>query len=717
MALNGTTTWSGNTAKATTAPSRWPAPLTLNNAGSFSDANTFDSTITGGTFNNSGTFNKQSNTTTTISTVFNNTGTVNVNAGTMLMQAGAPAPAPSTSRLAAMLEFRNGTHTLNNVTTSGAGTLQISTDNVGADAFVTINGGTLNSAFLLSGSTMNGTDQIFQGPSTWTGGTITGTAAAEHHVRSTLTISGPNSKTLSGGRSVNAGNTTWSGNTGNGNNAIAISGAGAFNNTGTFTDANTFDSAINAGGGGGIFNNSGTFNKQSNTTTSIGTVFNSTGTVNVNAGTMLLNGGGTNSGVFNIANGAKLEYRNGSHTLNNVTTSGAGTFEISTENVGADAIVAVNGGTHTTAFVLSGSILTGTDHTFQGLATWSGGTITGAATASTTFANDLTISGPNSKTLSGGRSVNAGNTTWSGNTGNNNNSINISGASVFKSSGTFTDANTFDSAINVGNGGGAFNNNGIFNKQSNTTTSVNTQFNSTGTVNVNAGTMLMNGGGTSTGVFNIANGAKLEFRNGNHTLNNVTTSGAGTFEIRRKTSARTPSSPSTAARTRPRSSSAAAPWREPMPPSQGLATWTGGAIAGAASHHLQQRRRDLRPEPQDASGRPHRQPERHDNVERQYRGQQQRDPVLERSHDQQQRHIQRRQRVRFVHRTQRRRPAQLQQHRDLQQAVQHRHDRRPWRRLQQFGDAQPERRHDAVLQRHAGSDGHGAGGERRHVPA
>ena len=252
----------------------------------------------------------------------------------------------------------------------------------------------------------------------------------------------------------------------------------------------------------------------------------------MNAGTLLMNGGGTDSGTFNIANGAKLEFRNGSHTLNNVTISGVGTFQISTDNVGADAIVTLNGGTLTSAFVLSGSILTGTSHTFQGVATWSGGTITGAATASTTFANALTISGPNSKTLSGGRIVNAGDTTWTGNTANGNNSINISGASVFNSSGTFTDANTFDSAINVGNGGGTFVNNGTFNKQSNTTTAVGTQFSNAGTVNVNAGLMLMNGGGTSNaGVFNIANGAKLEFRNGNYTLNNVTTSGAGILQI------------------------------------------------------------------------------------------------------------------------------------------------------------------------------------------
>ena len=191
----------------------------------------------------------------------------------------------------------------------------------------------------MSGSILTGTDHTFQGVATWTGGTITGAATASTTFANTLTISGPNGKTLSGGRDINAGDTTWSGNTAANNNAIAIATASAFNSNGTFTDANTFDSAINVGGGGGIFNNNGTFNKQSDTTTSVGAVFNSTGTVNVNAGTMLMAGGGTDSGTFNIADGATLEFRNGSHTLNNVTTSGAGLLQISTDNVGADAIV------------------------------------------------------------------------------------------------------------------------------------------------------------------------------------------------------------------------------------------------------------------------------------------------------------------------------------------------------------------------------------------
>ena len=442
----------------------------------------------------------------------------------------------------AKLEFRNGDHTLNNVTTSGAGLLQISTENVGADASVVLNGGTHTTEVLLSGSSLSGTDHTFQGAATWTGGSIGGAAVTTFG--STLGISGPGSKAI-GVRTVSAGTTTWSGNTGNNNNAIGISGAGIFNNTGTFTDTNTFDSTVNRGNGGGTFNNVGTLNKQSNTTTAVNTVFNNTGIVNVNAGTFLPGGGGTSTGVFNIADGAKLEFRNGAHTLNNVTTSGAGLLQISTENVGADASVVLNGGTHTTEVLLSGSSLSGTDHTFQGAATWTGGAIGGAG--ATTFANDVSISGPNVKAIFSGRTVNFnGTVNWTGNTADNNSAIRFSGTSTLNNIGVFNDANPFDSFIEHSVvGPNNFNNAGTYNKQSDTVTTVDLGmvYRNTGTTNVNAGTMRVVAGFTNQGKVSVAAGAVFHVAaatfgnegtlqgNGTYQTNSVTTvlNNAGTL--------------------------------------------------------------------------------------------------------------------------------------------------------------------------------------------
>src|SRR5678815_5470742 len=116
---------------------------------------------------------------------------------------------------------------------------------------------------------------------------------------------------------------TWTGNTGANNNAIQFHNGGTINNTGTFNDNNTFASFIEHNTGGPHnFNNIGTYNKTANTITTVdfGVAFNNTGTVNIDAGTLRPSGGGTSTGVFNIAAGAMLQFIDGPSTLNNATT-------------------------------------------------------------------------------------------------------------------------------------------------------------------------------------------------------------------------------------------------------------------------------------------------------------------------------------------------------------------------------------------------------------
>jgi hypothetical protein len=511
----GNTTWGGNTGNGNNAITFANSSI-FNNTGSFTDANAFASTMSGaGSFNNAGVFTKQSNTVTTLASVFNNTGTVEVAAGTLLMGGGGTSTGTFNIANGATLEYRNGSHTLNNVTTSGAGTFAVTTDNVGADAVVTLNGGTHTSAFLLGGSTLTGTDQVFQGRATWTGGALSG--AASTTFTNDVTISGANTKTIVGGRVVNLeATTTWSGNTGNNNNAIRFWNGATVNNHGTFNDNNPFDSFIEHNvGGPHNFNNIGTYNKLANTVTTVdgGVAFNNAGTVNLNAGIFRPSGGGTSTGVFNIGAGATLDFVDGTSTLDHATTQGAGTFRISTNNVGADAVVFVNGGTHTTPFVLSGSTLAGSDHTFEGVATWTGGAISGAA--STTFDNAVTISGANTKVVFGGRVVNLnGTTTWSGNTAANNNAIQFWNGGTINNNAVFNDANAFASFIehNVG-GPHAFNNNGTYNKLANTLTTVDlgVVFNNAGTVNLDAGTMrFVSGTQGPGGTFRVAAGATYQ---------------------------------------------------------------------------------------------------------------------------------------------------------------------------------------------------------------
>ncbi len=124
--------------------------------------------------------------------------------------------------------------------------------------------------------------------------------------------------------------------------------------------------------------------------------------------------------------------------------------------------------------------------------TWTGGTITGAGT--TTFANDVTISGANTKV---GRQRRASSTSRARRPGAatpraNNNSIQFTNGATINNHGTFNDANPFASFIehNVG-GPHNFNNIGTYNKLANTVTTVDfgVVFNNCGTLNINAGTM------------------------------------------------------------------------------------------------------------------------------------------------------------------------------------------------------------------------------------
>ena len=534
--LNGTTTWTGNTADNNNAIRFWNGG-TLNNNGTFNDVNPFASFIEHNVgsphnFNNLGTYNKQSNAITTvdIGVAFNNSGTVNVNAGTFRPSGGTNSGAFNIAT-GAVLDFRNGVNTLNSVSIGGTGTFQVSSDNVGADATVTLNGGSITAPFVMSGSVLAGTDHVFQAAATWTGGRISGAATTTFNAG--LAISGPNTKVIHGGRTLElVGTTTWSGNTADNNNRIQFWNGGTLNNRGTFNDANVHASFIeHSVGGPHNFNNIGTYNKQSNTITTVdgGVAFNNTGTVNVNAG-ILRPSGGTSNGVFNVASAALLEFVNGTNTLNNATIAGAGTFRISSDSVGADAIVILNGGTITTPFVLAGSTLTGSDHVLQGPATWTGGAISSAG--NTTFANNVTISGASTKTIVGGRTVNLNaTTTWSGNTAGNNNAIRFWNGATLNNNGTFNDANTFNAFIehNVG-GPHAFNNIGTYNKTQNTVTTfdLGVTLNNVGTINVEAGTIHVASAITNQGLINVAAGAT--FRGNSSTFVNAgTLAGNGTI--------------------------------------------------------------------------------------------------------------------------------------------------------------------------------------------
>ena len=300
----------------------------FNNNGTFLAQNDQSLTNQGGAasaFNNAGTFTRNTATGTfsiALGGVFNNTGTVNVQTGTLFLNTPDAGNTTGDFNISsgATLQF-NSNYTLGATSdVSGAGTVQFSIGTVnvggtynitGATSFTganvnfnspitslgavaptisigTINFGTNNlslPALNQSGGTLTGTGSIdVGGLLTWGGGAMSGTGTT--NANGGISLSGGTMRTLSA-RTLNnaAGQTaTLSG----ASSSLSLGTGATFNNNGTFLAQND-QSLTNQGGAASAFNNAGTFTRNTATGTfsiALGGVFNNTGTVNVQTGTL-----------------------------------------------------------------------------------------------------------------------------------------------------------------------------------------------------------------------------------------------------------------------------------------------------------------------------------------------------------------------------------------------------------------------------------------------
>jgi hypothetical protein len=524
-----------------------------------------------GRFTNAGTFNKSgTGTTTSISAQFNNSGTVNVDQGTLELS-GSSTHTGGTIAIdaGALFRFSSGTHTVDSASTiTGAGDFTFGGGTITVDGAYTVTGitsvtgGTINfntpaatlTTLNMSAGQLGGTgSQNITTAFNWNSSTLAGTGTTTINNTATLTMSTSNSKTLGNGGNtgrtlINNGIANLSG------AAFLISSSGGanpgslFQNNATFNVTDEADiSNNNFGGSAGRFNNAGTFNKSgAGTTTAISALFNNIGTVNLDQGILELSGGGTSTGgTMAVDAGATMRFSSGTFTLDGAsTTTGAGdvSFTGGTTNIdGAYTVTGITtigaGGTanfNTPAATLSTLNLAGTlggggSQNITSAFNWTAGTL--ASTGTTTVDNTatLTMSTTNSKTLGNG-----------GNTGRtlvSNGVANLSGGtllisssgganpgSLFQNNGTFNATDEADiSNNNFGGPAGRFTNAGTFNKSgAGTTTTVSALFNNTGTVNVDQGVLELSGGGTSTGgTIAVDPGANLRFASGTHTFDNA----------------------------------------------------------------------------------------------------------------------------------------------------------------------------------------------------
>ncbi len=418
--------------------------------GVFNDLTANNHSVGGGsgTFDNDGVYFKNSDLggSTDIGVAFNNTGTVEVAGGTLILDRGGTATGSFTVDAGATLTV-NG-HSFDYILADGAqvagdGQLRLTDGEMDVNTAISI------SNLDMAGGTLGGTgDLAITGAFTWSGGsTMGGSGTTTVLAGGSFAITGSSTKTLTDTRTlINATDAgVWSG-------SGSLNLGSRFENLGTFTVAT--DASLNAAFG--RIDNSGTWIKTSDQgrTTIIDGPFNNTGTVEVASGGIQVNRGGTNTGLLSL-DGGSFYIAGGSYTLADGTVI-----------TGASPLVTAGGTLSITAaitvanFTLSGGTLSGPGSltVSGGTFDWTGGTVQNL-TGNLAIAADgtLTVEGSAGKNLNSGTITVDGVVNWSG--GN----INFSGAATFEAEtdGSF---NILSDAINL-TGGGTFRNRGLVTKQ------------------------------------------------------------------------------------------------------------------------------------------------------------------------------------------------------------------------------------------------------------
>lgn len=483
----------------------------------------------GGTVANAGTWTKTSpwgSGVTFVDSTFNNTGNLIVTSGLLRSNRGGLSQGAFALDTGGGFSVSGGTFTMQiGATLSGPGLLQatgglfVVNANV-SPAALQVTGGTLainvpmtTQSVTLSGGSLAGSGALTVTDTfNWTGGIMAGSGTTTVSAAAAFTLSGPDGKILDENRTlVNAAAAAWNG---TGNLYVAV--GATFRNTGTVTAQNSqairtyfYDFSPP-----GTVENLGTWTFASQGSNDILAIFNNSGTVDVQGGTLQFFKGGRNTGTF--ANVGTLAVNAGSYVLDPGTA------------ITASALVRIAGGAlvdnadlSVANLTLTGGVLTGSGTlTVTSALTWSAGsTMAGSGTTMVADGATLTISGNDGKLLDETRTLtNAGAGTWSG-TGN----FYLALGATFRNTGLFTVQNnqTIESYVYDFSPPGTVANAGTWTKTSSGGTNIHVVFNNSGTVNVAGGSLLLSRGGSSTGTFDTAAGATLNFA-ADYTLNDGT---------------------------------------------------------------------------------------------------------------------------------------------------------------------------------------------------
>ncbi|MFS6826944.1 beta strand repeat-containing protein [Cyanobium sp. ATX-6F1] len=551
---------------------------------------------------NAGTLNQTVVGAHTIDVNFNNTGTVNVDVGTLSIGGSGSDSGSYAVDAGTTLNFSSGTRDLNagsNIT--GLGTLSVSGATVNANIALD---------FLASGTSLsvsnNGSLYVNSGLTVGNlpldGGTLGGTGdvtvSGAFDVTSFSYLSGPGLFTTQGTSTVNMpselggylnleGGKNWVNEgtlTIGGDDLIYFGFVGGGANTLTNAVGATLNLSSAAGtplsywAGTAEVINAGTLNQTVVGAHTIDVNFNNTGTVNVDVGTLSIGGSGSDSGSYAVDAGTTLNFSSGTRDLNagsNIT--GLGTLSVSGATVNANNLLDIaSTGTPLTvasgALNLNGSAITGTlapvsisggalnvnttnPITLPSLVL-SGGTLGGTGDVTVSGAFDVTsssyLSGPGLFTTQGTSTVNMpselggylnleGGKNWV-----NEGTLTIGGDDLiyfgFVGGGANTLTNAVGATLNLSSAAGTplsywagtaeVINAGTLNQTVVGAHTIDVNFNNTGTVNVDVGTLSIGGSGSDSGSYAVDAGTTLNFSSGTRDLNagsNIT--GLGTLSV------------------------------------------------------------------------------------------------------------------------------------------------------------------------------------------
>jgi len=484
---------------------------------------------------NDGTFTRDSagGTFTVGVTQFGNSGTLNVNSGTLELLHGITNSGAIQIGAGATLKTSNSSIFNAGSSFSGSGQwlvqngeqhlhLSLAAPNnitLASTAQLTLYDGhtlTLNGALAWSGGTLGRESSFFGGTHGYV--TLNGGASIAHGSRFyglTLTNTPTSSVVMASGANLSFGGDAMFQNAGN----FTLQGA----NAGLVPDHDT---------SGNAFSNSGVFTSNADVfnTAGIRVGFDNSGTVNATSGDTALFAGGSSTGTFHVAAGALLHWSDGDYAFHAGTAfTGTGNFEF---DGGTQTVDASLSSASTLDFSSSLTLAPGVILTSNGMLN-AAGSLDGGGTL---LANgSLGLSGG---TINGSMLENSATSTATHRGLFTGYSYTLSNGGVFLNHGTFLarDATGFNNGSGSGN---TFVNAGTFTRDSGTGDyTIAPRFNNTGAVNVNTGTLKLSGGGTSTdGVFQVAAPAKIQF-SGNYTFDGGnSTSGAGLLVLGSETAA------------------------------------------------------------------------------------------------------------------------------------------------------------------------------------